>query len=196
MKIILASSSPRRKELLQKLIHNFDIIPSNFNEDLLKNQITDPENLVKELSSIKAYDVFDLVKESNESLTVISADTIVAFQNEILGKPITEEKAYEMLEKLQGNQNDVYTGMTVIMKTNEKILEKTIVSKSSVFMKKMSKNDILEYISTKEPLDKAGAYAIQGIGQKYIESYEGNFDTIVGLDLCSLEKILKENQII
>ena len=194
MKIILASSSPRRKELLQKLIHNFDIIPSNFNEDLLKNQITDPEKLVKELSSIKAYDVFDLVKESNESLTVISADTIVAFQNEILGKPITEQKAYKMLEKLQGNENDVYTGMTVIMKTNEKILEKTIVSKSSVFMKKMSKNDILEYISTKEPLDKAGAYAIQGEGKALVAKVEGNLETVIGMPVWIIEEYLNNHR--
>ena len=167
MRIILASASPRRKELLSKIIKEYEIIPSNFDEDELKKEIKDPEILVQELSNQKAKDVLSQVKEKYkyDEFTIIAADTIVYFDGKVLGKPKDENDAFKMLSELQGNSNYVYTGMTVIIKNNnEEVKEDTVITKSIVNMKKMSKQDIWDYIETKDPLDKAGAYAIQGLG--------------------------------
>ena len=185
MEIILASSSPRRKELLSKIVKNYRIIPSSFDEEKLKSSIKDPEELVKELSYGKATEVLEKVsaneKNNMDEFVIIAADTIVYFDGNVLGKPKDEKDAFNILSKLQGNENYVYTGMTVFIKSNNnhKIKESVCTSKAVVKMKNMSKNQILDYIETKEPLDKAGAYAIQGIGNKYIESYIGSFDVIV-----------------
>ncbi len=192
MRVILASTSPRRKELLSNIIENYEIIPSNFNEDIIKKSEKTPEELVKTLAFSKANDVFSSVIEEKEIVAVIGADTIVYFNNTIIGKPKNKSDAFRMLNELQGKSHDVYTGMSVIMKKHDIIKQKTICSKSSVQMKKMSEDDIWEYIKTREPLDKAGAYAIQGIGRKYISSFIGNFNTIVGLDTIELEKVFKE----
>ena len=116
-----------------------------------------------------------------DEFVIIAADTIVYFDGNVLGKPKDEKDAFNILSKLQGNENYVHTGMTVFIKSNNnlKIKESVCTSKAVVKMKNMSKNQILDYIETKEPLDKAGAYAVQGIGNKYIESYIGSFDVIV-----------------
>lgn len=199
MRIILASASPRRKELLSKIIKEYEIIPSNFDEDELKKEIKDPEILVQELSNQKAKDVLSQVKEKYkyDEFTIIAADTIVYFDGKVLGKPKDENDAFKMLSALQGNSNYVYTGMTVIIKNNnEEVKEDTVITKSIVNMKKMSKQDIWDYIETKDPLDKAGAYAIQGIGNRNIESFEGSFDAVVGLDIEKLKNILMKNNII
>ena len=199
MKIILASASPRRKELLSKIIKEYEIIPSNFDENELKNEIKDPQILVQALSSQKAKDVLSQVegKYKYDEFTIIAADTIVYFDGKVLGKPKDENDAFKMLSALQGNSNYVYTGMTVIIKNNnEEVKEDTVITKSIVNMKKMSKQDIWDYIETKDPLDKAGAYAIQGIGNRNIESFEGSFDAVVGLDIEKLKNILIKNNII
>ena len=196
MKIILASGSPRRKELLNKLSTNFEIITNDFDEEDIKNSEKKPEELVKKLSLGKANSVFNEIKDKYYDVTVIGADTIVYFNNKFIGKPKDEQDAINMLKKLQGKTNNVYTGMTVIIKKNNEIKYETVFSKSTIYFKEMSDKDILEYVKTKEPLDKAGAYAIQGIGSKYIQKYTGDFNTIVGLDINKLEKILKENMII
>ena len=200
MKIILASQSPRRKEMVDELLSkyemDFEVEPSDVSEEELKETITEPDKLVEELSFIKASNIYEKHKEDGNDLVIIGADTIVNFENQILGKPKTVEEAKEMLTMLQGTFNDVYTGMTVIIKkgTLETMFKVNTVSR--VYMKKMSENDILEYIETEDPLDKAGSYAIQGLGSKYIEKYEGDYNTVVGLDTGKLEKILKVNRIL
>ena len=118
---------------------------------------------------------------------VIGADTIVVFDNKIFGKPKTDLEAYQMLNALQGKSHEVMTGVCVCYKN--KIINEADISQ--VIFKSMSDEDICDYIKTKEPCDKAGAYAIQGIGKKYIESYKGSFDNIVGLPMEMLNKILK-----
>ena len=192
-RIVLASGSPRRKELLGKILDKynmkFDIIPSDAEEEF-KGIITDPQELVEKLSSIKAIDIFDKIKEENEKLIVIGADTIVYFNGEILGKPGNSQNAIKTLEKLQGNINNVYTGMTVIVKNNNNVTNKVVCSKTDVYFKPMSDQDILEYVETGEPLDKSGGYGIMGIGRKYIEKYDGELNTVAGLDTVELEKIL------
>ena len=198
MKIILASASPRRKELLSKIIKEYEIIPSNFDEEELKNNIKDPEKLVEKLSYEKAKDVFRKINNTGDEFVIIAADTIVYFNEKVLGKPKDEDDAFKMLNMLQGKDNYVYTGMTVIIKSksNIDIKEEVRVTKSVVSMKRMDEKQILDYIKTKDPLDKAGAYAIQGIGSKNIEKFEGSFDAIVGLDVDKLKGFLIENNII
>lgn len=198
MRIILASGSPRRKELLSKIVKKYEVIPSNFDEEELKNNIKDPEKLVEKLSYEKAKDVFRKINNTGDEFVIIAADTIVYFNEKVLGKPKDEDDAFKMLNMLQGKDNYVYTGMTVIIKSksNIDIKEEVRVTKSVVSMKRMDEKQILDYIKTKDPLDKAGAYAIQGIGSKNIEKFEGSFDAIVGLDVDKLKGILIENNII
>lgn len=198
MRIILASGSPRRKELLSKIVKKYEVIPSNFDEEELKNNIKDPEKLVEKLSYEKAKDVFRKINNTGDEFVIIAADTIVYFNERVLGKPKDEDDAFKMLNMLQGKDNYVYTGMTVIIKSksNIDIKEEVRVTKSVVTMKRMDEKQILDYIKTKDPLDKAGAYAIQGIGSKNIEKFEGSFDAIVGLDVDKLKWILIENNII
>lgn len=196
MKVVLASISPRREELLKTLIKDFEIIPSSFDESIVKEVERNPSKLVKSLSLEKAKDVFEKIKEKYDDLIVIGGDTIVYFNKEILGKPKNEEDSIKTLGKLQGKSNEVYTGLAVIVKNKNKVIEEVVSNKALVYMKKMNKEDILEYIKTKEPLDKAGSYAVQGIGEKYIEKIEGNYYIAVGMDIDNLKKILTKYCII
>jgi len=195
MKVILASGSPRRKELLGKLIKKFDIIISDFDENIIKSQENNPEELVKKLSLSKANDILTNFNK-NEDFTIIAADTIVCINDEILGKPLDKHNAKKMLEKLSNNTHFVLTGMTVIINKNGIINKETVCSKSTIYFNKLTENEIIEYINTGEPLDKAGAYAIQGIGKKFIKQYDGNFDSIVGLDTIQLKDILEKYEVL
>ena len=181
MKIILASNSPRRKELLHRDGYEFEVIPSTVDEIVDKS--LNPIENVKSLAKQKCLDV----AKNHYDDVVIGADTIVVFDNKIFGKPKTDLEAYQMLNVLQGKSHEVMTGVCVCYK-------KTMINEaeiSQVIFKAMSDEDIWDYIKTKEPCDKAGAYAIQGIGKKYIEAYKGSFDNIVGLPMELLNKILK-----
>ena len=181
MKIILASNSPRRKELLAA--HNIDFVvkPSNVDE-VIDTKLSVYENVMN-LAKIKGLDVYN----KNPDEIVLAADTIVVYDNEILGKPIDEMDAFRMLRLLSGKTHEVITGVAVISK--EKELLNYEVSK--VTFKKITEEEILDYIKTREPMDKAGSYAIQGIGSKFVESYEGEFDNIVGLPMKLVKKMLK-----
>ena len=183
MKIILASNSPRRKELLHQIFDDFDIIKSGFNEKNIKEK--DPEKLVQILSLKKTEEVFKEVQDDYLELMVIGGDTLVYFDEQVLGKPKDEKDAYNTLKKLQGNKNEVYSAFTVMIKKNNKITEETHLTKSVVTMKPMTDEEIKEYIKTGEPLDKAGSYAVQGIGSKYIQNIEGSYNSVVGLDAVS-----------
>lgn len=198
MRIILASGSPRRKELLAEVVERYEIIPSKFDEGELKNEIKDPEELVEILSYEKAKDVLMEISTDKESedFVIIAADTIVYFDGKVLGKPADEKDAFRMLKALQGNDNYVYTGMTVIIKKDNEIIKDTVNTKTTVTMKEMSDQDILDYIGTKDPLDKAGAYAIQGIGSRNIKGFDGSYNSVVGLDIDKLKEILKKNSVI
>jgi len=195
MRIILASGSPRRKELLGKIIETFDIIISDFDENIIKLQEKNPEKLVNKLSFAKANDILSVLNQ-NEDFTIIAADTVVCINNEILGKPLDKNDAEKMLKKLSGTTHFVLTGMTVIINKNGIINKKTVCSKSTIYFNTLTENEIIEYINTGEPLDKAGSYAIQGIGNKFIEKFDGNFDSIVGLDTSSLKYILEKYEVL
>ena len=188
MKIILASNSPRRKELLHQIFDEFDVIKSNFNEDEVKEK--EPEKLVQILSLKKAEEVFDRIQDKENELLVIGGDTLVYFDKEILGKPKDEKDAFNTLKKLQGNKNEVYSAFTIILKEDNKIIKETFLTKSIVTMKHMSDEEIQEYIKTGEPMDKAGSYAVQGIGSKFIEKIEGSYSSVVGLDIEKLKETI------
>ena len=196
MEFILASSSPRRKQLLSTIISNFDIIPSDIDENNLKKLEPNPQKLAEKLSYEKAYSIItDKYKENNE-YTVIGSDTLVSFGNIILGKPKDRDDAIRILKLLQGNSHDIYTGTTVIIKKEHSIIFETRVNKSTVYFKNMSYYDICSYVDTKEPMDKAGAYAVQGIGKVYLKGYDGDYNSIVGLDTHMIKSIFEKYNLI
>ena len=182
MKIILASNSPRRKELLEQNNIEFIVMPSNIDEEV-DNNLTPYENVMN-LARQKALDVY----KRNQTLPILAADTIVALDKSILGKPADEVDAYRMLSSLSGRSHEVVTGVAFV--NDGEVKCDYCVSK--VTFKKLSSEQIYEYIATKEPMDKAGSYAIQGIGSKLIESYEGDFDNIVGLPMRLVLEFLKK----
>lgn len=189
MRIVLASNSPRRKELLNQIFDKFEVIKSDFNEDDIKEK--NPEELVKVLSLKKAEEVFYRIESNETELLVIGGDTLVYFDGQILGKPKDEKDAYRTLKRLQGNKNEVYSAFTIILKKNNEIIKETSLSKSIVTMKSMSDEQIKQYIKTREPMDKAGSYAVQGIGSKFIENIEGSYISVVGLDVEKLKELLR-----
>ena len=172
-KIILASGSPRRKELLEQIGIEFDIITSDVDETTL---ITQPDEYVKYLSRIKAQAVWDMVKDDddyrNEDVVVIGADTIVSHKGHILTKPKDTGNAFDILKELAGDCHQVYTGVTLIKND-------------------ISDNEIREYISTGEPMDKAGAYGIQGRFAAFIGKIDGDYNNVVGLPVARVYQELK-----
>ncbi len=195
MKIILGSASPRRKELLSRIVKEFEIIPSNFDEGKMKEKEKKPEKLVELLSKLKGEEI-NLRLELKEDYIIISSDTMVFLNNQLLGKPKNKEESFAMLKKLQNNKHEVYTGLYVIIKTNgeeEKILTH---SKTAVYFRKITDDEITEYINSENTLDKAGAYAIQGKAKAFVEKIEGNIETVIGLDIEKLKSILKKERLI
>lgn len=188
MRVVLASNSPRRKELLQQIFDKFDVIKSDFNEELVDEK--NPEELVKILSSKKAEAVFDRIEHNESELLVIGGDTLVYFDGQVLGKPKDEKDAYNTLKKLQGNKNEVYSAFTVILKKDCKLIKETVLSKSIVTMKVMTDEEIEEYIKTGEPMDKAGSFSVQGIGNKFVDSIQGSYNSVVGLDIEKLKETI------
>ena len=192
MRIILASKSPRRIKLLREVVQEFDVIPSGVDENNIKAVEKDPTRLVERLAEAKAEDVFNKEKSKTGDLLVIGGDTAVYMDGEIYGKPHTKENAFNMLSKLQGKTNTVYTGLGIVARIGNEIIREVYSNKTVVKMKAMSKEDILEYIATGEPLDKAGAYAVQGVGAKYIESVEGDTDSAIGMDTRKVKEVLEK----
>jgi septum formation protein len=191
--IILASSSPRRKDLLTQIGLEFQVVPSDYEEDM--TMPLPPLELTVHLAKGKAL----AVTEQYPNAIIIGADTIVALGDTILGKPHSEEEAERMLQSLSGTQHNVITGMAVIIPaslspTKTQIIE-THISSSTVTLHKLPHQEILNYIATKEPLDKAGAYAIQGYASAFVQKIEGSYSGIVGLPVDSLYVILNKYNI-
>lgn len=210
--LILASNSPRRRELLQQAGFPFTVIPSKINEVITK---AEPEEIVQELSSQKAEDVFQSLKdEVKEKSLVLGADTVVACENfqeslpcttaqekgntglQIMGKPKDQEEAFGMLKKLQGKSHFVYTGVTLVWQEKGKIERESFAVGTKVVFYPMTDEEIWVYIETKEPVDKAGAYGIQGKGAVYIKEIQGDYNNVVGLPLGALYQRLKGISII
>lgn len=182
MRIILASASPRRKELLEQVGIDFEIITSKASEDIELMPVYD---YVKELSKRKARAVFDSLKESGTDLSdciIIGADTVVYHNGNILTKPKDKADAYRMISELSDNTHQVYTGVCLI-KGDKEI---NFSEKTDVCVYPLTKDMIEAYISTKEPYDKAGAYGIQGLFAAYIKAIEGDYNNVVGLPVARI----------
>ncbi len=189
-KIILASASPRRQELLTQIGMEFKVIPSGMEEVPQSRQ---PEVVVMELSEGKAGDVFEsLPEKEKENSLVIGADTIVAFKGRIMGKPDSRENAQEILSCLQGGIHQVYTGVTLIWQGGKR----AFYEKTDVVMYPMSMEEIKEYVDTGEPMDKAGAYGIQGQGAAYIKEIRGDYNNVVGLPIGRLYQEMKKQKLL
>lgn len=182
-KIILASGSPRRCELLRGLNVDFEVIVSDVNEDIYEN--LSPEDHVMELSLKKAMAVANNYCNS----VVIGADTIVVLNDNIIGKPKDENDAYEILKSLSGKTHKVYTGVSVVALCDNKI--KSFYSVTEVGFNILPHDDIMLYIATGEPMDKAGAYGIQNFGSLLVKYINGDYFNVVGLPVSSLYELLK-----
>ena len=185
MKLILASASPRRKELLGKIGLEFNIIPAKGEEVVTKNL---PWEVVEELSFQKAKEIADM---QMEECIVIGSDTIVAKGEKIMGKPKDEADAYQMLSEIAGDVHQVYTGVTLIRTGKEpKVI--TFAEKTDVHLYPMSDEEIYAYFATKDPMDKAGAYGIQGDFAIHVKGIEGDYYNVVGLPIGKVYQELKQ----
>lgn len=188
MKLILASASPRRKELLKYLSYPFEVRVSSVNEDIIEAE--KPKDYVSRVSKEKCLSIYDIVSdELTEAFIVLSADTSVVIDDLILGKPSTKDEARVMLRKLSGRKHEVMTAYTIKSSIlNEAISE--IVS-TEVYFRDLNELEIEDYISTTEPYDKAGGYAIQGIASKFIPHIKGSYTNVIGLPLSEVDEELK-----
>ncbi len=182
--IILASSSPRRKEILEK----YNLHPTIINSNIIEKSYSGekPSQIAMSLSFQKSYNVSMLYQEQ----IVIGADTIVVYENEILGKPKDKDDAFRILKLLNGKYHSVITGISIVQNsTNIKVVD---YETTKVKFRELSHNKLKDYINTNEPMDKAGAYGIQGYGALLVEKIDGCYLNVVGLPLVKLDFLLNK----
>lgn len=184
MRIVLASQSPRRKEIMEKLKIPFFVRTIQISEEVYRGE--DPYDYVLRMAETKAAKIAELEKEA----LVIGADTIVCLEKEILGKPCDEEDAFRMLDKIKGKSHIVYTGVCMNYNNGEKII--SFVEKTEVFFADMTRKEIQDYIRTGEPMDKAGAYGIQDKGAIFVKGIKGCFYNVMGLPIHRVYEELKK----
>ncbi|EGT3599067.1 Maf-like protein [Clostridium perfringens] len=189
MKVILASKSPRRVEILEKIVKEFEVVESNFDENTIDFK-GDIEKYVKDLSRNKAIEVS---KGLNEPSIVIAADTVVFQDGKVLEKPKNEEDAFSMLSSLSGNTHKVYSGICLINTYNDTVV--TDCDCTEVRFSELNPRQIRNYINSGEPMDKAGAYGIQGLGGAFVEGINGCYYNVMGLPLNKLYKALENYDI-
>jgi septum formation protein len=189
-RLVLASSSPRRRELLGSLGLDFEIIKPDVDEEAFHLDHLIPADVVKFLSRTKAQEVF----KYNTDALVIGSDTIVVLDGKVFGKPKDAEDAFRMLSALQGNMHEVYSGITVF-NPDESPAFPPFASDAlctQVYMRPLTPEEIRTYIATGEPMDKAGSYAIQGFGSTLIEKIDGCYFNVVGMSLYLLERLFEQ----
>ena len=186
-KIVLASASPRRRELLSQVGIIFEVKPASGEERITS---TEPWKVVEELSCQKAmFTAHALEKEQADDLAdilVIGADTIVSYEGKILGKPSDPKAAVDMLSMLQGNTHQVYTGVTVLVREEESWKVHTFHECTDVIFYPVTQEEITEYVNSKDPMDKAGSYGIQGAWGAYVKGIRGDYNNVVGLPVARL----------
>ena len=187
--IILASSSPRRRELLEKAGVHFQVMPSQEEEHIEKKE---PAQIVENLSWQKAASV---ASKTGQDVIVIGSDTLVAYEGRVLGKPRDEEEAVETLKLLQGNTHQVYTGVTVIVRDKEEEITKTFSRRTDVTFYPVDEKEIRAYVATGDPMDKAGSYDIRGDFSVYIKEIYGDYNNVVGLPVSMLFWEMKQLRI-
>lgn len=184
--VVLASASPRRKEILHMAEVRFQIIPAK-GEEIVNSTV--PAEVVKKLSLDKAVEV---AGQCAKETLIIGADTVVAVNGEIMGKPQDRKQAFDMLHKLQGNVHSVFTGVSLVYKGLYGDTVRQFAVETKVKVLSMTDEEILDYIATGEPMDKAGAYGIQGRFAEYIEGISGDYLNVVGLPLSRLLQEVKQ----
>lgn len=184
-KYLLASKSPRRKELLENIGMEFTVCESDFDESTIKKH-EDTSMYVRELALCKA---MAMVKKAPSKTLIIGADTVVEFEGEILGKPANREEAIDMLTKLSGNVHYVYTGVAVVRSDDAKSCAS--FEKTAVYFENISREEIEYYIDRHSPYDKAGSYGIQGYAGVFVNRIDGDYFNVVGLPVCLLHRIIK-----
>lgn len=191
-RLILASASPRRREILARVGAEFEVIPATGEEMLTSRK---PEQAALELSRQKAEETAGTLSRDAGNIVVLGADTIVSLDGEILGKPKDKEDAVRMLGMLNGREHSVFTGVTMIVRGSglEKII--SFYEETRVFMYPMTEKQIQAYIETGEPMDKAGSYGIQGKCAVYIEKIVGDYYNVVGLPVAAIYQNLEKSGI-
>ena len=184
LRLILASASPRRKELLERFGIPFEVIPAR-GEEAAPGELS-PGELVRRLAEAKAAEVARAVSDSRA--VIVAADTVVEFDGRILGKPGTPERAKAMLTALSGKTNRVWSGLCV--RRGGKTL--SACERTDVLFRELTEREIDAYVATGEPLDKAGAYGYQSLASLFVERIEGDYFNVVGLPLCRLGELLRE----
>jgi septum formation protein len=187
-KLILASESPRRRELLKKAGYEFDVVPSKVSE--IPNKNLNVHDQILDIAERKARAAFGQIQtQLNEPFVVLAADTEVIFENSPLGKPQSPADAHRILRLLSGISHPVITGVCVLDSRSGKAVSQS--ETTLVYFRHLNDQEIWDYIQTGEPMDKAGAYGIQGGGGKFVEKFEGPFDNIVGLPMDLVQRMLK-----
>ena len=184
-KLVLASASPRRRELLSKIGLKFDIVPSKYDEKLDSDDFTYEK--IEKIALCKAQDIMDKV---SKDAIIISADTVVVLDGKILGKPHSKQDAFDMISALSGKTHEVITAIAMIDMKNEKTICRSQSTK--VKFRKIETAEIEYYVSTEEPYDKAGAYAAQGLAAIFVEKIDGCFNNVVGISVYEVAQMLKE----
>lgn len=192
-KIILASASPRRRELLEQIGISFTVLPGKGEEHIT---CTVPEEIVRELAEGKAKEVFEVLQEESQGLKedflVIGADTIVAHNGRIMGKPKDEEDAVSMLKELSSAVHEVYTGVAFFWQQDGVVQSHVFSECTQVSTYPIAEKEIRAYVETKDPMDKAGAYGIQGRFAAFIEKIDGDYNNVVGLPAGRVYQELKK----
>jgi septum formation protein len=187
-KIILASQSPRRRYLLERAGLKFSVIPSDFDESSIPP--APPKDYVRKLATAKARDV----ASRHPNSWVIGADTVVVVDGRLLGKPASQTEARSMLQRLSGRTHYVLTGVCICRQSDNRFFEDTV--RTDVLFKELTDAEIEWYIQTGEPFDKAGAYAIQGIGTFLVRRIDGSYTNVVGLPVCEVVEFLLREKVI
>lgn len=187
--LILASQSPRRSEILKKAGYQFVSLPVHVSE--IPNKNLNLNEQIIDIAGRKAKACYELPQAQSLDAIIVSADTLVCLENDTLGKPENEQMAFEYLRRLSGRAHEVKTALFLLETRNQK--QVFHIETTLIYFKSLSDQEIWDYIATKEPMDKAGAYGIQGLGGKFVEKYEGDFYNVVGLPLQALENLFKMN---
>lgn len=186
-RIVLASASPRRRELLSQIGVEFEVKPADGEERIIS---TEPSKVVEELSGQKAMFTAKALEKENghvpEGCIVLGADTIVSYEGRILGKPSDKEDAIQMLSMLQGNTHQVYTGVTVLKEKQGSWNFHTFFECTDVIFYPVTREEIVEYVNSGDPMDKAGSYGIQGAWGAYVKGIRGDYNNVVGLPVARL----------
>ena len=186
-RIVLASASPRRRELLSQIGVEFEVKPANGEERIIS---TEPSKVVEEISGQKAMFTAEALEKENghvpEGCIVLGADTIVSYEGRILGKPSDKEDAIQMLSMLQGNTHQVYTGVTVLREKQGSWKFHTFFECTDVIFYPVTREEIVEYVNSGDPMDKAGSYGIQGAWGAYVKGIRGDYNNVVGLPVARL----------